>query len=312
MRPVHFGVSLPQISRTWEETKSAALEFEGLGYDSVWLNDHLLGVPRPEIPILEAWSTLTATGAVTERVELGTLVSPPGFRNPAMLAKMAATIDQVTGGRVIVGMGAGWYEAEYRNFGYAFPPIKERMGQLGEALAITRGLFTQPEFSYQGKHFGVENLTITPPFTRQPHPPILVGGGGEKVLLRLAAQYADIWNNLASNQSHLARKIDVLKEHCAAVGRDFSEIRLSQQTLVLLAKDDAEAGPMIERAQKLFGGHMGDVTGPLAIAGTASRVKDQIRAHMDLGVDFFMMEFFGRDTREPARLFAETVLPDFR
>lgn len=312
MPDVHFGVSLPQISRTWEETKAAALEFERLGFDSVWLNDHLLGVPRPEIPILEAWSTLTAAGAVTERVQLGTLVSPPGFRNPALLAKMAATIDQVTGGRVILGMGAGWYEAEYRSYGYEFPPLKERMEQLGEALAVTRGAFSQPGFSFQGKHFSADNLTISPPPIRKPHLPILVGGGGEKVLLRLAAQYADIWNNLASNQSQLARKVEVLKEHCAAVGRNFSEIRLSQQTLVLLAKDDAEAGPMIERAQKLFGGHMGDVTGPLAIAGTASRVKDQIHAHMDLGVDFFMMEFFGRDTREPARLFAETVLPDFR
>jgi alkanesulfonate monooxygenase SsuD/methylene tetrahydromethanopterin reductase-like flavin-dependent oxidoreductase (luciferase family) len=225
---------------------------------------------------------------------------------------MAATIDQVTGGRVILGMGAGWYEAEYRNFGYTFPPLKERMEQLGEALAITKGAFGQEAFNFEGRHFTVNNLTIAPRPSREPHPPILVGGGGEKVLLRLAARYADIWNNLASNQSHLGRKIDVLKEHCAAVGRDFSEIRLSQQTLVLLAKDDAEAGPMIERAQKLFGGHMGDVTGPLAIAGTASRVKDQIRAHIDLGVDFFMMEFFGRDTREPARLFAEQVLPDFR
>src|SRR5581483_9665273 len=106
-RPIHFGVSLPQISRTWEETRRAAETFERLGYDSVWLNDHLFGVPRPEIPILEAWTTLSAIGALTQRVQLGTLVSPPGFRNPALMAKVAATLDQITGGRVIVGLGAG-------------------------------------------------------------------------------------------------------------------------------------------------------------------------------------------------------------
>jgi alkanesulfonate monooxygenase SsuD/methylene tetrahydromethanopterin reductase-like flavin-dependent oxidoreductase (luciferase family) len=129
----HFGVSLPQISRTWEETRRAAETFEHLGYDSVWLNDHLYGVPLAEIPILEAWTALSAIGALTERVQLGTVVSPPGFRNPALMAKVVATLDQVTGGRVIPGLGAGWFEQEYRGYGFDFPPVRQRLEQLAEA-----------------------------------------------------------------------------------------------------------------------------------------------------------------------------------
>ena len=137
-RPIHFGASLPQISRTWEETRRAAETFERLGYDSLWLNDHLYGVPRPDISILECWTTLTAVGAITERVQLGTVVSPPGFRNPALMAKVVATLDQITQGRVILGMGAGWFEQEYRGYGFDFPPAKVRLQQLAEHASTVR------------------------------------------------------------------------------------------------------------------------------------------------------------------------------
>ncbi len=311
-RPVHFGVSLPQISRTWEETRSAAEVFERQGYDSVWLNDHLYGVPRPDIPILECWTTLTAVGAITNRVELGTVVTPPGFRNPALLAKIVATLDQITQGRVILGMGAGWFEQEFRGYGYPFPPIGERMQQLEEAAEISRRAWTEPGLTFNGKHFHTDNLVLAPGPVRQPRPPILIGGGGEKVLLRIAARFADIWNNLAVNQSRLEHKIQVLRQHCDAVGRDPSEITISQQTLVLIAPTEAEAAAGIERAARIFGGHMGDVHGPLAIAGTPDTVAERIQRHIDLGCRYFIMEFFGRDTREPAQLFADQVMPQFR
>ncbi len=311
-RPVHFGVSLPQISRTWEETRSAAETFERLGYDSLWLNDHLYGVPRPDIPILECWTTLTAVGAITNRVELGTVVTPPGFRNPALLAKVVATLDQITNGRVVLGMGAGWFEQEFRGYGYPFPPIGERMQQLAEAAEISRRAWTEPGLTFHGKHFQTENLILAPGPVRQPRPPLLIGGGGEKVLLRIAARFADIWNNLAGNQGKLEQKIAVLKQHCEAVGRDPAEIRISQQTLVLIAPTEEQAAAGIERATKIFGGHMGNIQGPMAIAGTPDTVAERIQRHIDLGCSYFIMEFFGRDTREPAQLFAETVMPRFR
>src|SRR3712207_3074881 len=181
---IHFGVNLPQISRTWQETKDAALTFEQLGFDSVWLNDHLYGVPRAEIPILEAWSTLAAVGAITERVELGTLVSPPGFRNPAYLAKVVATLDQITGGRVVPGIGAGWFRQEFVGYGYTFPETGERVRMLAEAAELMRRAWTELGLTYEGRYFRTEGLLLQPPPVRRP--PLLVGGGGEKVVLRVA------------------------------------------------------------------------------------------------------------------------------
>lgn len=309
---VHFGVTLPQISRTWDETYAAAREFEALGFDSVWLNDHLFGVPRNEIAIQEAWTTLCAVGALTDRVELGTLVSPPGFRHPAVHAKSLATLDQITKGRVVLGLGTGWNEAEFRGYGLDFPPIRTRLEQLAEAAEITKRAWTEPELTYQGRHYQVDRLLLAPKPYRQPHPPILIGGGGEKVTMRIAAQFADIWNNSARHQSNLAHKIAVLREHCAAVGRDPAEITVSQQCLVLIAETETEATAQLERADKIFGGHLGDLHSPLGIAGTPDRVAAAIQRHVDLGCTHFVIEFFGRDTRVPARTFAETVLPRFR
>ena len=195
---IHFGVTLPQIKRTWDETRAAALEFEALGYDSVWLNDHLYGIPGPQIPILEAWTTLSAVGAVTSRVQLGTLVSPVGFRNPALLAKMAATLDNITGGRVIVGLGGGWFEMEFSGYGFDFPPLQARLQQLDEAAAldeahVDRGAADASRASTSTP----TSVYCEPKPVRKPHPPILIGGGGEQVLLRMVARHADIWNNLA-------------------------------------------------------------------------------------------------------------------
>ena len=131
MGRVHFGVTLPQIKRSWQETRAAALDFEALGFHSLWLNDHLYGIPMPTIPILEAWTTLSAVGGITAKAELGLLVSPPGFRNPALYAKMAATLDHITGGRVIVGLGAGWFAQEFEGYGYGFPPTRKHRGTNG-------------------------------------------------------------------------------------------------------------------------------------------------------------------------------------
>ena len=303
---VHFGVTLPQIKRTWEETKAASLEFETLGYDSVWLNDHLYGIPGPQLPILEAWTTLAAVGGITGRVQLGTLVSPVGFRNPALLAKMAATLDNITGGRVIVGLGSGWFEMEFSGYGFDFPPLQVRLRQLDEAAALMKQMWTAEQPSFSGKQFHTTSVYCEPRPVRKPHPPILIGGGGEQVLLRIAARHADIWNNLAVHQGQLAHKVSVLRQHCEAIGRDPAAIQVSQQTMVVIGNDAADAQAKVEKAQAIYGGHLGQ-----GIAGTPQQCIDKIQQHIAAGCTMFVIEFFGRDTRAPARLFAETVLPVF-
>lgn len=311
MGTVHFGVTLPQIKRGWEDARAAALEFEALGFDSVWFNDHLYGVPMPNLPILEAWTALSAIGALTSRVEIGTLVTPVGFRNPALLAKMAATLDHITGGRVIVGLGSGWFQMEFEGYGFPFPPLRTRLEQLDEAAALMKQVWTESQPSFRGRHFHTESVFCEPRPHRQPHPPILIGGGGEKVLLRIVAQHAQIWNNLAVNQNDLPRKAQRLREHCDAIGRDPAAITVSQQCLVVIGETEAEATAKVEKAQAIYGGHMGPM-GPLTIAGTPAQCIERIEAHRAHGCSMFLIEFFGRDTREPARLFAEAVLPAFR
>ena len=308
----HFGVMVPQIKRSWQETQRAASAFEEMGFDSLWVNDHLYGPQSPAIPMLEAWTLAAGIAAVTERAEIGTLVTPVGMRNPAHTGKMIATVDNIAGGRIIPGFGSGWMPREFTDFGMPFVSTRDRLRQLEEGLQIFKGMFDaeQDEFSFEGAFFHTENLVTQPKPPRDM--PILVGGGGEQVTMRIAAQYADIWNNSAGAQDNLEHKVSVLRGHAERLGRDPSEIRVSQQCLVTIVEDDSKVGPMVERAQKIFGGHMGNPAGEMALTGTPSMIKERIEKHVELGCDMFMIEFFGRDTIEPAQMFAETVIPEFR
>jgi alkanesulfonate monooxygenase SsuD/methylene tetrahydromethanopterin reductase-like flavin-dependent oxidoreductase (luciferase family) len=310
MTKPHFGVMVPQIKRTWEQSETAATEFEALGYDSIWVNDHLYGPQSPQIPMLEAWTLIAALAAKTERVEIGTLVTPAGMRNPQHLGKTIATVDHIAGGRIIAGLGSGWMPAEYTDFGMPFPEAPERARQLKETVSLLKQMWTSDEpVTMHGEFVNATNLATEPKPSRQV--PILIGGTGKKVTLPLAASEASIWNNPAGSQGRLQENIEALHASMDKIGRDRDEITISQQCLVAIAPNEEEAGPMIELAQKIFGGHMGDPTGPLAITGSPDRVVEQIGKHIDLGCTMFMIEFFGRDTREPAQLFAETVLPHF-
>lgn len=309
-RAVRFGVTLPQIKRTWQEAREAAVEFDRLGYDSVWVCDHLYGVPLPSLPILEAWTELAAVAAVTERVGLGTLVTPPFFRHPAVLAQQIATLDQISGGRATPGFGAGWFEPEFTNLGLPFPSLPERLEALDESLTILKSLWTEETTSFDGRHFTLKDARCEPKPVRPP--PILVGGGGERVLMGIAARHADVWNNMAVFQPQLERKVEALRRRCDEVDRDFDRIEISQQCVVVIAEDEATARAHLEKAKKLYGGHMGANLEEHGIWGAPEQVIERIERHRELGCSFFPIEFFGRDTREPARIFAETVLPAFR
>jgi probable F420-dependent oxidoreductase len=309
-RPARFGVTLPQIKRSWAEARDAALAFDGLGFDSVWVCDHLYGVPLPQLPIFEAWTELAAVAAITEHVELGTLVTPPFFRNPAVLAKQIATLDHVSGGRAIAGLGAGWFAPEFESTGCDFPPLGQRMAALDETAEILKRLWSEERATFEGAHFQVRDCACEPKPVRRP--PILIGGGGERVLMGIAARHADIWNNMAISQAQLGSKVEALRRRCGELGRDPEEIEVSQQCMVVIADDEDTARQRLAKAQKVYGGHMGAGLEEHGLWGTPARVIDCIERHRALGCSLFVIEFFGRDTREPARLFAEKVMPAFR
>jgi alkanesulfonate monooxygenase SsuD/methylene tetrahydromethanopterin reductase-like flavin-dependent oxidoreductase (luciferase family) len=310
-RPLRFGATLPQIKRTWAEARDTAIALDQLGFDHLWVCDHVYGVPLPTLPIFEAWTELAAVAAVTQRAGLGTLVTPPFFRNPAILAKQVATIDQIAGpGRMIVGLGAGWFEPEFVQTGCAYPPLRERLRALEETAQILKALWTEEKPSFAGKHFSITEAVCEPKPTVRPQ--ILIGGGGEKVLMGIAAKHADIWNNMAVSQAQLPAKVEALRRRCDEIGRDFDAIEVSQQCVVVIAADEAGAKAALEKAGKIYGGHMGASLAEHGIWGPPARVVECIERHRALGCTSFVIEFFGRDTREPARLFAEEVLPAFR
>jgi F420-dependent oxidoreductase-like protein len=309
-RPARFGVTLPQIKRTWEESRAAATLFDALGYDSVWVCDHVYGVPNPTLPILEGWSLLAAVAAVTERVGLGTLVTPPFFRNPAILAKQIATIDQIAGGRCIAGLGAGWFQPEFEAYGCDFPPLGKRLEALEETAEILKRMWGDERASFSGNFARVDEAICEPKPVRRP--PILIGGGGERVLMGIAARHADIWNNMAVFQAQLAQKVEALERRCDEAKRDFSTIEISQQCVVVIGEDEAAAQEALAKAKKIYGGHMGGALEEHGIWGAPDRVIECIERHRALGCSLFIVEFFGRDTRVPAQLFAQKVLPAFQ
>lgn len=306
---IHFGVTLPQIKRSWTEASEAAIDFDQLGFDSVWVCDHVYGVPNPTLPIFEAWSQLAAIAAITENVRLGTLVTPPFFRNVGVLAKQVATIDHISNGRTIMGLGAGWFQPEFESYGMPFPSLGKRMQALDETVQVLKALWTEERVTFDGKHCQLRDAVCEPKPVRRP--PILVGGSGEKVLMGIAARHADIWNNMAVTQGQLAQKVEALRKRCDEVGRDFSTLRISQQCTVIIEESEEAARAALVKAHKVYGGHMGSGLEAHGIWGSPERVVEGIERHRSLGVTDFVIEFFGRDTRPAARRFAEHVIPAF-
>jgi alkanesulfonate monooxygenase SsuD/methylene tetrahydromethanopterin reductase-like flavin-dependent oxidoreductase (luciferase family) len=206
-----------------------------------------------------------------------------------------------------VGLGAGWFQPEFEAYGNPFPPLGERMRGLEETVQILKGMWTNETTRFEGEIFSVKDALCEPKPVRIP--PVLIGGTGEKVLMGIAARHGDIWNNMAVTQGQLGQKVEALRKRCDEVGRDASEIRISQQCVVIIEEDEAAARASLARAGKVYGGHMGAGLEEHGIWGTPERVAECIEKHRELGCTDFLMEFFGRDTRPPARLFAEAVLP---
>lgn len=309
-RPIRFGLALAQVNSSWDEVLEFARAAERLGFDSLWAIDHFVGVPEASVPIFEGWTTMAALATATEKIGLGHQVLCVGFRHPPLLAKMAATLDHASNGRFTLGLGAGWHEDEFKSYGLSFPSIGTRLNQLDEALAIIKKLWTEEPVSYFGEQFHVEDAYARPRPLQEPHPPILVGGSGEKVLLKIVAEHADIWNNMGWAQSHLRHKIEVLHRHCDSFKRDPAEIEISQQLLAAIGETETEAKVAKERVCAelpfLSGGD------DLIIAGRPEQCIERVQRTIDMGATTLLLSFGRRPSVETLELFATEVMSRFR
>lgn len=240
--PLGYGVQLACAAMRWPECLDVARAAERRGYASVWLPDHYAATPDglltdTRTPLLDGLSTLGALAASTERVRLGPLVASNTFRHPAILAKVIASLDHVSGGRMELGMGAGWFEWEHASLGIPFPPLGERLRALEEAIRVVRALWTQEAVDFDGRFYTLRGAVSDPKPLQRPGPPLVVGASGEKVALRNAARYADHWNTYCPPDLY-ARKRAVLDDHCAALGRAPGEIARSVMVPLYLAEDE--------------------------------------------------------------------------
>lgn len=224
---IRFGALLRQADNQWSTIAESARICDDLGFHSIYFIDHLLAIPDATGDISESWTTMTACAAITRHVRLGGNVLCNSFRSPALLAKMAATLDHISGGRFELGMGAGWHGPEYRAYGFEFPGPGVRIEQLAEAVRIIKRLWTGERVDFEGHHYRLNGGICRPRPLQSPRPPLIIGGAGERKMLRLVAEEADIWNASAGTYARLDHKIAVLKEHCQAVGRDFGTLALS-------------------------------------------------------------------------------------
>jgi F420-dependent oxidoreductase-like protein len=287
--PPWFGLHLPSYTfqdaspdRLFDRIVEQAHAAEDAGFSLVTVMDHLYqigGVGSVSEPMLESWSTLAALARETRRVRLGTLVSGVTYRNPALLAKMATTLDVISGGRAILGLGAAWNEDEHAGYGFEFPPLRERMDRLDEALTIVRAMFTEDRPSFAGRHYRIEHVLNVPRPVQPGGPRVLVGGGGEQRTLRIAARHADLTHWFPLGLDVLRHKNEVLDGYCEAIGRDPATIERTMATPVVVAGSDADA--------RAYVAHLPPERRAHVTAGTPDQMAEAMRPYLDAGFTGF-------------------------
>ncbi len=318
--PLTFGMFMPQgwkmelatidgAESKWQKAVEIATLAEELGYDSLWVYDHVHNVPRPaNEAVFECWTTIAAISQLTSRIKLGQMVGCCSYRNPALLAKITSTVDVVSGGRLNWGIGAGWYENEYRSYGYEFPKPAQRIRMLEETVEIVKRMWTEPTATFKGAHFEVNRAYCDPKPLQQPHPPVLIGGGGEQLTLRVVAKHANC-SNFGGNPDQFAHKVEVLKSHCASVGRDFDEIQLTWSPEVFIRSTEDDVSSPGSRSQW---GEPAESWRAGNLVGTPEQVSEKLQAYVDLGLAGVIPWCSDYPDTTTMELLARDVMPNFR
>ncbi|MBT8202294.1 MAG: LLM class F420-dependent oxidoreductase [Acidimicrobiia bacterium] len=326
---MRFGAFVPQgwrldlvdipVADHWETMAGVAQAIEAAGYESLWVYDHFHTVPVATQEVTyEAWSLMAALAAVTSRVRLGQMCTCNSYRPPAYLAKVAAGIDVISGGRVEMGIGAGWYEHEYQGYGYDFPKPSVRIGMLREAVEIMRRLWTEEEVSFEGTYYRLDGAICSPRPVQEPHIPFWIAGGGEKLTLNVAARYAAYTNFGGASVEEFARKSDILRGHCEDVGTDFDAITRSTNFNVVCAGSEAEVEETIAAIRDRYRPFVDEdrLDGIEAMvrpmAGTPEQIVERLRPWAQAGMEYAIVYFpQAAYDRRGLELFAREVIPAF-
>jgi F420-dependent oxidoreductase-like protein len=312
---LQFGILLPQgwtmdlaqikdPVKAYETMTQVAQTAEEVGFTSAWLVDHFHTIPRPSQEMtFECWTSTAALARDTRTIRIGQMVTCNSYRHPALLAKMASTVDVLSHGRLNFGIGAGWYEHEYHAYGYPYPEAPQRLRQLREAVQIILAMWQEEEAHFEGNTYQVRGAINQPKGVQQPHIPLLIGGSGEQVTLKLVAQYANSCN-VGDDPTTVERKLAILKQHCERVGRDYNSIHRTSTTFCLMADSDEQAMALLPDDRKA---RIGD-TIQTALIGSPETIRQHLLAYEAAGVQELILRFVDGTNLEAIRHFAKEFI----
>lgn len=304
-----FGLQHPNFSfdgegpQIVEKLREVARRAESYGFDSFWVMDHfhqIRNVGEVPEPMLEGWTTQSVVAGLTSRIKLGTLVTGIVYRHPSVLAKVGATFDVLSKGRLYMGIGAAWNVDEATAYGIPFPSVKERMDRLEESVQIIKKMWTEENATFNGKFYQLRNAYCNPKPIQKPHPPIMIGGSGERRTLKIVAKYGDACNIFGSVET-VRKKLDVLRRHCHSVGKDYDSIVKSKLGHVVIHKDK-------EKVAQATKGMSEERRREFAIYGTPEEVRRQVEAFRDAGLDYLIVNLEPRRDLEALELFGGEVV----
>jgi len=314
---IRFGVQLWQEEFNFEGLKRAWREVEEMGFDSAWLYDHFYPMSNDTSwYILEPWTVLPCLAAETKRLRLGVIVTCNSYRYPSVLAKIAATVDVISEGRLEFGIGAGWHQDEYIAYGIPFPDVKTRIEQLAEAVELIKRIWTEERATFQGKYYAIKDLISYPKPIQKPHPPIWIGGKSDR-LLRITAQHANYANFAQCTPGEFQQKLEALRKHCENMGRKFEEIEKTWHGFVIIVEKEKDLkkkalkfkeASMIKKVREMSLEKFLDAI----IGGTPEQCIEKIQEYIDLGVTYFIPHFPFAQDLEPLRIFMEKVASAFK
>jgi F420-dependent oxidoreductase-like protein len=304
----NFDYDGRDASQIVDSLKNLATKAENLGFDSFWVMDHFHQIPtagKQEDPMLEGWTTISVLAGVTSKIKLGTLVTGIIYRHPSVLAKMGATLDVLSKGRLFMGIGAAWNQEESLAYGIPFPPTKERLLRLEEAIQIIRKMWTEePAATFNGKYYQIKNAYCNPKPIQKPSPPIMVGGSGERHTLKIIAKYADACNLFGSAEM-IKRKLSILKEHCKSVSRDYDSILKTKLGLIVIDNDKEMAEKRVRQISKVM---PEELVQEFIIYGTPDYVLKQIELLEEVGIQYLIVDLEPYRELEALEIFGNSII----